>query len=1014
MTDRGLTLAAAISMVLWAAQLGAQERSQEPSTEEVVVTGSYIKQNRFDAPSPVEVIDSEVLLQSGEPNLGEYIRDLTFTANTDTVANVLAVQDGGQDSTTARFNLRGLGTGSTLTLFDGRRTVEQGAIGSLAPELALERVEVVLDGGAALYGTDAVAGVVNLIPIKKFNGTKARVYYTQDQDGDTHEPKYSLLWGKGAGAWNFVSALDYSKRSPLRRTDRPRFLRADDDDSNLGSPGQFTRVTTPTGALFNDSGAPRYTDLPSVNIPASATAPARRREMFMIDPGCGQFNDGATDDGLGGSFPSGRNDLPPSALLGQACGLEFGEFQDYLRASEELDSYSNVLWDFNDKVSFELQVSATMRTSELISSPSLGNSNNNRLLFIPVSNPGNPTRGTLDPTAVRASTFSFRPFGKSGTLPTHLDDQGATHTDFTTISDRYKLGSKYQFGDSSWSGETFLSIQTTRTDVDQRILVLDRLQAALQGRGGPNGNEFFNPTASADPRSSMFVADGPNQTANSQALIDSLFERERYEATRTRLTFVESIVTGDLFKLPAGDLAVAAGVQARNTTFKTRPNSFEAARNDYDNAIVTAAGLLIPADAPRRLESQVNAAFAELQVPIVDKVTLQAAVRYEDFRDLDLNATTPKFAVRYEPFNSLSLRASYSEGFLAPGIAQVQPVFDRDCAEVFTGSDPFTLVPNLNPATRTTMPFVPVSLAGTRSCESGNPGLQAEESETINVGLTWKPLDSLEISLDYQMIDYTDRIQTLTSQDLVNRDFGRLLAQNGLSPAQFNGTIVNGMPVAGALTADQRTALITGFFATNPDPLISRDPANMRVVQVTRTPANITGNEVDVFDLRVRYGFDIGNLGYISTSASTTFYDKYEYTDLDGRSQVDALGKRNADTALAPPLPEFKHSLNVAWLKGNQRASVAVKYTDSVLFDGTPDTTPGAIPFPRTISSFTTVDVRYSIDIDNFLSGKWNLSIGANNVLNEQADALPISGGFESRLQDPFGRAFYVEANYEL
>jgi outer membrane receptor protein involved in Fe transport len=991
-TDRGLTLAAAISMTLWAAQLGAQERSSEPAPEEVVVTGSYIKQGRFDAPSPVEVIDSQVVLESGEPNLGEYVRDLTFTSNTDTVANVLATQDGGQDSTTARFNIRGLGTGSTLTLFDGRRTVEQGAIGSLAPDLALERVEIVLDGGAALYGTDAVAGVVNLIPIKKFDGYKARVYYQQDEGGDTHEPKYSLLFGKGVGDWNFVSALDYSKRSPLRRSDRPRYLRADDDDSNLGSPGQFTRVNPPAAGmpLFNPTtGAPNFRDrAPSVTVPSP----------FLRDPGCGTFNDGATDDGQTGSFPSGRTDVVGGAL-GPVCVLEFGEFQDYQRANEELDSYTNVLWQFNDDVSFELQINATMRTSELIASPSLGNSNNNRLLFIPVSNPGNPTRGSTSLTnpesALRASTFSFRPFGKSGTLPTHLDDQGAAHTDFTTVTDRYKLGSKYDFGDSGWSGETFVSIQTTRTDVDQRILVLDRLQNALQGRGGPNGNEFFNPFASADPRSPNFV---PGVTSNSQALVDSLFERERYEATRTRLTFIDSIITGDLFKLPAGNLAFAGGVQLRNSTFKTRPNSFEAARNDYDAAIVTQTGTIIPADAPRRLESQVNAVFTEFQVPIIDKVTLQAAVRYEDFEDVGVNATTPKFALRYQPFDALSLRASYSEGFLAPGIDDIQPVFDRDCVEVFVGSDPFTLV-----RATATAPLTAASLAGTRSCESGNPGLRAEESETINIGFTWQALDSLEISLDYQMIDYTDRIQTLASQDLVNRDFGRFLALNNLTNDQFRG-----------MTDAARMALTTNFFSTNPDPLISRDPTLGRVIQVTRTPDNITGNQVDVFDLRVRYGFDIGNLGYISTSLSTTYYDKYEYTDLDGVTQVDALGKRNGDTALAPPLPEFKHTLNLGWIKGRQRAGVAVKYSDSVLFDGTADTTLGAIAAPRTISSFTTVDVRYSINIDNFLSGNWNFSIGANNVLNEQADALPISGGFESRLQDPFGRTFYIEANYEL
>ena len=106
-------------MALFTSQVGAQEAERE----EMVVTGSYIKRDTFNAPSPTEVIDSKAVAESGAPTMGNFIRDLTFTQNTDTVANVLGSQDGGQDSNSATFNIRGLGTGSTLTLFDGRRIV---------------------------------------------------------------------------------------------------------------------------------------------------------------------------------------------------------------------------------------------------------------------------------------------------------------------------------------------------------------------------------------------------------------------------------------------------------------------------------------------------------------------------------------------------------------------------------------------------------------------------------------------------------------------------------------------------------------------------------------------------------------------------------------------------------------------------------------------------------------------------------------------------------------------------
>src|SRR5690606_30122711 len=111
--------------------------SEEVEVEEVVVTGSYIRNSAFTGASPVDSISQEDLLESGAPTMGQYIRDLPYTQNTDTVANVNATQTGQQDSNSARFNLRGLGTNSTLTLVDGMRSVNDGAVASLLPDIAI-------------------------------------------------------------------------------------------------------------------------------------------------------------------------------------------------------------------------------------------------------------------------------------------------------------------------------------------------------------------------------------------------------------------------------------------------------------------------------------------------------------------------------------------------------------------------------------------------------------------------------------------------------------------------------------------------------------------------------------------------------------------------------------------------------------------------------------------------------------------------------------------------------------
>jgi len=968
----GISLATAVSLTLLSAQLKAQDASP---VEEVVVTGSYIKRegvDQFDSASPVQIITSEDVLAAGKSNIGEYVRDLAFTQNTDTVANILANQDGGQDSNTARFNIRGLGVGSTLTLFDGRRSVAQFDVGSFVPELALQRVDVVLDGGAALYGTDAVAGVVNFIPVKKFQGFKARVFYTQDDGNDFHEPKYSILWGnKFFGRLDAVAAFDYSHKSALRRTERPRYLRADDNDSAAGNPGTFTRVAATGMSGFS---GPTFFD-------TSATP--------VIDPGCGTFNQGNDDDGIFGNNPSG---IPNATRT--TCSLKFGDQQDYAREAEELDSYANFVFELTDSVDLEFQANATLRTN-VLQAGSLSNPNNNRLLIIPVANPGNPTRGLplAQQQTVRASTTGFIPFGKSGTLPSFYDGAGGLTRDFTQFIDRYKLGARYDFGNTSWSGETYVSIQTARLDIDNQYLRLDRLREALLGRGGPNGNEFFNPSANADPRSPAYVATGPNKTANSQALVDSLFERERYEQSSQRLTYLESIVTGDLFKVPAGDVSVAAGIQLRSFVTKDRPNPVAARGLDYNTAttnILPPNGQILPA-LPRKFDNDVRAAFTEVEIPIFKNLSLNAAARYEDFRDLDEDTVTPKVALRYEPFSWLALRASYNEGFLAPTTDQKAAFNQINCGETFAGTDPF----RFNMGTTT-----PVSLVGTQTCGSGNQSLEAEESETVNIGFSVRPFKGFEASLDYQTIKYDGRIQNLTNTDVLQRDFGRFLALNGLTDASFR-----------ALDMNTRTSLTTSYFASNPDPLVTRN-TDGSITRVITQPENVTGNEVNVLDFRVNYGTNIADLGYFYTNLSASYFDKYEYQDTRGRV-VDARGKRNADTALAPPLPEYKFNLTLGWLRKSQSASITARYLDSVLFDGIADQFVDAFPPPRTISSDTKFDVRYGVEVDNFLGGKWNLAIGSNNVLDEKADILPIAGGFESRLQDPFGRSVYLEVNYQ-
>ncbi|MGQ9425827.1 TonB-dependent receptor plug domain-containing protein [Gilvimarinus sp. F26214L] len=946
--------------------LAQENEGADPTVEEIVVTGSFIKRDKFDMASPVESIDAVDIQTSGYTSIGPYIRDLTYTANVDTVANVLSVADGQQDSNSARFNLRGLGTSSTLTLMDGRRVLNSGAVAGIIPDIALDRVEVILDGGAATYGTDAVAGVVNLIPIQRFDGAKVRGFYTQDSEGDIYEPKVSLLFGRSFDRLDVVAAIDYSERKDaLHRSDRPDYLRADNDTSISGNPGSYSVAAT--GGFGG------------------------------VDPGCGTGNAGREDDGLAGSYPGGLpTDLGTGLPIALACTMEYGQFQDYKRPYEDLVTYLTASYELNDSVTLRGFLNYNDRTSVLVSTPSTAERGSNDLLNISPVHPNSPFPYTVTPR-------NWRPFSANGaTQPSFMDDRGSLNTPWNYVTTSLALGTEFDMG-SGWTGEAWATRANSSTTIKNTWLNLDRLSMALRGEGGPDGDQWFNPFYSASVHSPDYVpcetGTGAGCTANDQTLVNWLYHSDEYEASETEYWSVEGFVTGDLFELPAGAVQVAVGAQFRETEYMIQGNPLARtaseiytnaaadggpASQDYNSAVNNGvSGRSVT-------ESAVSSLFTEFLVPIADELEMTLAMRYEDFRDLGMSATVPKVSFRYQPLDNLSLRASVGEGFLAPTVSEVTIDDNPQCSELFSGTDPVT----------------GGDLANALSCSNGNPDLDPEESEIFNLGATWKATDNLEFSLDYQQIDYSDRIIRLSSTDTLNMDFANMLQENGLNQGDWSNLS----------DPDQLAVLQSWHSSPEADSGIIRDPATGDVLQVIREPNNITAVEVDVIDFRIRHGMDMGRWGYLSTNWSTTAYAKYEYQDAWG-ARADAAGKQNGDSDIAPPLPEMKHQLRFGWLLDRHHVGLTFNYQDEVEFDSSvgPAYGPGlGASVPETINAQTIVDLRYAVNFDQLAGGRVEFALGANNLLDERPQRLPILGGLETRLQDPTGRMLYIEGTYSF
>ncbi|MDP1931392.1 MAG: TonB-dependent receptor [Gammaproteobacteria bacterium] len=911
--------------------------NNDPQVEEVVVTGTYIRNSAFAGASPVDTIDQETLLSTGSVSTGQFMRDLVYTDNIDAVSNVLGGPGGGQDGNTSGFNLRGLGSSSTLTLFDGRRTVNSDEVGSLVPDIALNRMEIVLDGGSALYGSDAVAGVVNLIPIKQYDGVRVRTSYGRDEAGGFEEYSAGMLFGTQVNDFNIVGALQYKKDTHLMRTERPKYLRADNDIFTDGPPGTFRSLTSATP---------------------------------LVDPSCGTFGNDQNDKGKFDSFPSGIR-----LNNGQRCAIFFGQWIQYNRPNEQYTGYLNVTHQTTDWLELEYQMVADHNLSVFITEASSPmNSTRAATMVIPANHPANPFGQAVFPIAYR--TFNGR---SNSPQPSYIQN-GSQWDDSVFLTDRHSFTGRYELG-NDWSGQTSLSYQTRRFRYSSYEELASRVQAAFQGRGGPGGNQWFNPFMSSDSRSPFFVR---GVTENSQEVVDWLSERRTTEDL-TRFRVMDSFVTGPIVDLPAGPIQMAFGGHIRDERVIDNPIKLNAQGNNFNTPATK--------QTPAVSNSLVRAAFLEFEAPLLDSLSIQAAARYEKFEDLNLRTTTPKVAMRWEAHPTLAIRASWGEGFLAPLASQVGAINFNTCSSARDGTDQLTAT----------------SFIGVDGCTTTNPNLDVERSTLQNIGFTWEPLDGLSIGLDYQEIKYTGRIFTLTNQDIGTQDFLNVLAAIGTNAANFNRT-------PGSATWEAARAYVNA----NPNPAIVRDPVTLRPSRILRQPQNVDQMDVHTFDLQARYRYSAGNLGDFIFNLDATHFHRYMLTEFDGTTR-DMAGYNNGDTGKAPPLPRTKFNFGISWMRDAHSARILTKYTDDVIFGNLAPVTlanpPATVAGVRkNVKGGYRTDINYGYTMDGIMGfgQSANISLAVRNVFDWEPTRLPIQGGLETRLYDPYGRVFTLSLDVEI
>jgi len=474
-------LAAGALSTLITSAASAQQQAAEEEIEEVVVTGSYIRgRSQENSASPIAVVNANDLNAIGATQIADLVQ--TLTINNGSQNNPDAFTQGATTGT-SNFNLRGLGVASTLVLLNGRRQVNTAAVtndglqfvdtNSLVPQIAIQRVEIFKDGAAAIYGSDAVAGVVNLITDDNFEGvaTTARYGFVTDQ-GSQEDLLLQAKFGWGNDTVHFLAAASYFDRTPLDTTER-RLSLVENDDSVLGNPGAF------------------------IGLGAGALPPG----VPIVDPtGCAEF----------GGFVTPLA-APVGGLQPGFCSFDFGNFFNLVPEEERFQAYANVTVDIDDTTTFKLEASYADNEAIRGNSPTF-----------PFLQAGSAVVPTTNPNNIFGEPVIFfgRAIGNGGSVSPQISENETFRASASIKGDvDVGLGWTYDFALTYAKNDHFRSTEDT---------VTANFSAALAGQT-PTG-EFFNPFATSftvSPNSDaildFIIAEQTNDAESELFVIDAVF-----------------------------------------------------------------------------------------------------------------------------------------------------------------------------------------------------------------------------------------------------------------------------------------------------------------------------------------------------------------------------------------------------------------------------------------------------------------------------------------------------------
>jgi iron complex outermembrane receptor protein len=734
----------------------ASEASGAETLDRVTVTGSRIRRAVAEEALPITSFSKDEIEKLGITSAEQLLMTLNIAGNSsDNLASNAGIVNEEQrgNNGVSGANLRGQGADATLVLLNGRRVATHGLKGRAVdlnsiPFAAIERVEVLRDGASAIYGTDAIGGVINFITKRDYQGAQASAFVdvTEAGGGDTYVS--SLLFGHGdldSDGWNAFGTLNVKRNTILRGSDRDfsNSFQADRGLSpdtrgppfatvfSLGSTGVGASSLLRNGVLDPTVGTTRLTAVNIFNLPGAAGCEA-------AGPNMGPYAFRLWNS------PASRYacawDYPGAAVIQQPQ-----DSVDFIgRATYRIGTAHEA---YVELTASKVDVAKTFEPNQISSSTSTAVTALGPSTWYPRNA---LTQTTYD--AVYNALSAYFGAGQLNARGTPIAYRwrcmacGPRQIETTTRSYRFLAGIGGLIGGGpfdDWSYDVGLSRASSESEsiLGSGFHYTDALRLAL-------GSGVINP----------FLAPGQSQSPEAMAALAAASAKGvTLYGGESVLTTLDASVTGDLgfFALPGGNIAMAAGVDLRREEFlfngdqrTTRRPVFNAPFDD--------------ANALDNVSRDIKAAYVEFQLPVFSNFDLNLAGRYDHYSGFG-GTTNPKVSFKYRPFDNLLFRGAYSTGFKVPSFNQL---FNGISEVQYTGldlADPETCPDGI---ARSNVPgcevIRPVELFG------GKPDLTPEESTQKSFGLVFSPMDQFNIALDWWEIERVNTIRSAPRDVLIN------------------------------------------------------------------------------------------------------------------------------------------------------------------------------------------------------------------------------------------------------